>query len=280
MYMLVFLLLLSFTLELSAFKARRDDVEIVVVIPSHNNKRFLRRNLHSLVRQTYPKWEMIYINDCSTDKTGKRVERFIKKYHIRKRSEIIHNNERMGAMANIYHAVTKTAPHKVIVLMDGDDKFKNKRVLERVAKTYRNKKVWITYGNYQASPRKHWTNDPCHAFPKKVIRKRDFRNYTWVCYPLRTFRAKLFHHIKKEDLMWKEKFFPVVSDTGYMFPMLEMAARGHIYFEKRVQYIYHVNSPINDFRLRLPLMEEVSAYIRALPRYKPLKKLSYEKKPH
>jgi glycosyltransferase involved in cell wall biosynthesis len=269
----LFLLLLLPLCELTAFKVRKNDVEIVVVIPSYNNKRFLRRNLHSLIRQTYPKWEMIYLNDCSTDKTGDRVERFIKKYRIAKRSKVIHNNERVGAMANIYNAVSQTAPHKVIVLMDGDDKFKNRRVLARVAKTYRNKKVWISYGNYQASPQKGWTNDPCHAFPKQVMRKRAFRNYTWVCYPLRTFRAKLFHLIKKEDLMWKDKFFPVVSDTGYMFPMLEMASRGHIHFEKKVQYIYHVNSPINDFRLRLPLMDEVSAYIRGLPRYKALKKL-------
>jgi glycosyltransferase involved in cell wall biosynthesis len=266
-----------FSRELTPDKVKPSDIDIVVVIPSYNNENYIQRNLKSVLKQDYPKWEMIYINDCSTDNTGSLVEEFVKKHHLEDRTTIIHNPERIGAMANIYQGAHRVDPKKVVVLLDGDDELKGSKVFSRVARIYRNKKIWMSYGNYKATPKNAWSNDPCYAFPRSVMKNQTFRRFTWICYPLRTFYAKLFHLIKKEDLMWQGKFLPVVSDPGYMFPMLEMASRYHIHFEKKVLYTYHVNNPINDFRINLPLMKEVSAHIRSLPKYKPLKKLFHEK---
>lgn len=269
--------LVLFQSALFCKEPKASDAEIVVVIPSYNNEKYLKRNLNSVLKQDYPKWEMIYINDASTDNTKALVEKFVKKHHLEDRATIIHNPERIGAMANIYQGVHRVAPQKVVVLLDGDDELKGSKVFSRVARIYKSKKVWISYGNYTATPKDAWSNDPCYRFPRSVIKNQSFRQFTWICYPLRTFYAKLFHLIKKEDLMWKGNFLPVVSDPGYMFPMLEMASKNHIHFEKKVLYTYHVNNPINDFRINLPLMKEVSAHVRALPKYKPLKKLFHEK---
>lgn len=267
-------LLLLISSWLSAH-VRHDDVELVVVIPSYNNAPYVEENLKSLFTQEYPKWQMIYLNDASTDKTGAEVERCVRKYKMQNRCVIVHNRERLGAMANLYHAIHAIDAHKVVVQLDGDDMLKDKTVLSLVAKTYRNKNIWISYGNYEATPKNApgWYNDSCHAFPEEVMNNADFRNYTWVAYPLRTFYAKLFHKIKEADLKYQGKFFPVVSDTGMMHPMLEMAANGHIHFEKKVLYIYRVNTGNNDFFVRKPLMDEVSSYIKALPKYPALNQL-------
>ena len=232
----------------------------MVVIPSYNNEPYVEENLKSLFKQEYPKWQMIYLNDASTDRTGAEAERLVYKYKMQKRCLVIHNKERKGAMANLYHAIHAVHPHKVIVQLDGDDMLKDKTVLSRVAKTYRNKDIWITYGNYEAYPKDApgWHNDSCHAFPSEVINNATFRDYTWVAYPLRTFYAKLFHNIKESDLKYQGQFFQVVSDTGMMHPMFEMAANGHIHFENKVLYMYRVNTGNNDFYVRKPLMDEVS----------------------
>lgn len=259
----------------AAFHVRHDDVELVVVIPSYNNEPYVEENLKSLFKQEYPKWQMIYINDASTDRTGAEAERLVYKYNMQKKCLVIHNKENKGAMANLYHAIHAVNPRKVIVQLDGDDMLKDKNVLSRVAKTYRNKDVWITYGNYEAYPKDApgWHNDSCHAFPREVMQNASFRDYTWVAYPLRTFYAKLFHNIKESDLKYQGQFFQVVSDTGMMHPMLEMAANGHIHFENKVLYIYRVNTGNNDFYVRKPLMDEVSSYIKSLPKYQALKQL-------
>jgi glycosyltransferase involved in cell wall biosynthesis len=272
---LLLLFLLSSSWLSASFHVRHDDVELVVVIPSYNNASYVEENLKSLFDQEYPKWQLIYLNDASTDNTRGEVDRCIRKYKMQNRCVVVHNKARLGAMANLYHAIHAIDPHKVVVQLDGDDMLKDKTVLGCVAKTYRNKNVWIRYGNSEATPKDStgWHNDSCHAFPEEVQINASFRYYTWVAYPLRTFYAKLFHNIKEADLKYKGQFFPVVSDTGMMHPMLEMAANGHIHFEKKVLYIYRVNTGNNDFFVRKPLMDEVSSYIKALPKYPALNQL-------
>lgn len=251
------------------------EVKMTVVICSYNNEQYAEENIKSLATQDYPHWDMIYINDHSNDKTGRVVEQLVKKYGIEDKSYIIHNEARKGATENIYTAAHLVDPKRVIVLLDGDDMLKGKKVLSKIAKIYKNKKVWLTYGNYETYPKNApgWNPDSCYKFPKEVIQNRRFRQFTWICYPLRTFYAKLFHNIKEQDLKYKGKFFPVVSDTGMMFPMLEMASDGHIRYVNKSLYIYRINTGINDFFVRKPLMEEVSAHIRSQPPYAPLKKL-------
>jgi glycosyltransferase involved in cell wall biosynthesis len=259
----------------SRFHVRHDDIEIVVVICSYNNEKYVEENLKSLFCQEYPKWQLIYLNDASLDKTGNEADRIIYKYKMQNRCVVVHNKDRQGAMSNIFHAVHAVNPRKVVVLLDGDDMLKDNTVLTRVAKIYRNKNIWMSYGNYESYPKDApgWHNDSCHAFPPEVLQNRSFRNYTWVAYPLRTFYAKLFHNIKENDLKYQGQFFPVVSDTGMMHPMFEMAANGHIHYEKKIMYIYRVNTGNNDFHLRKPLMDEVSNYIKYLPKYPVLKQL-------
>lgn len=41
--------------------------EVTVLIPFFNSKRYLRESILSVLKQTYQKWKLILIDDCSTD---------------------------------------------------------------------------------------------------------------------------------------------------------------------------------------------------------------------
>ena len=43
--------------------------KFVLIIPSYNNENYIEKNLSSVLRQDYPKFRFIYINDASTDNT-------------------------------------------------------------------------------------------------------------------------------------------------------------------------------------------------------------------
>ena len=248
-----------------------EPIEFVVVIPSYNNEQWCIANLESVVNQTYPHFTICYINDCSTDKTGQLVDQYIKEKNLEGHLNVIHNGNRKGAMANLYMAISRLDPKKVVAVVDGDDRLAHNGVLELLAKTYADRNVWITHGNYTTEP---FTKESyCEEYSKKTQSKLRFRKSKWMGCQLRTFYAKLFQLIEKEDLMWKSEFLPMTYDLAIMFPMLEMASFGHIRFISDPIYVVNTVNPISDRKKNVQLQRDLDKHLRTLPSYKPLKEL-------
>jgi hypothetical protein len=270
----LFLLILCCSpLSYLAAKENRKPVEIVVLIPSYNNEQWYEKNLESIVCQTYPHFTIHYINDCSSDRTGELVQHFINSRGLQNKATLINNVERKGALANIYNAVHSFRPRQVVVICDGDDWLAHPRVLETVAKVYSEseRNIWMTYGTLQTVPGN--VIDCCEEVPANVAKKRTFRSYKWVTSHLRTFYAKLFQLIKKEDLQLQGEFFRMTYDQAIMFPLLEMASEGHFKFIPEVLYKYNMINPLNDNKVNAQLQKLLELYIRAMPPYQPLKNL-------
>lgn len=41
--------------------------KISIVLPTYNGEKYLRKSIESVLNQTYQNWELILVNDCSTD---------------------------------------------------------------------------------------------------------------------------------------------------------------------------------------------------------------------
>lgn len=240
---------------------------IVVIVPSYNNEKWYFDNLQSiLTQQNYSNFRVIYINDCSTDKTLTYVEEYKKNYDVNGKITLINNSTRRGAMANIYHAVHSCHDDEIILLVDGDDRLANNNVFNFINTVYTKEDVWLTYGQYKEWP--HGTLGFNKPFSKQVIESNSFRKAQGALpvSHLRTFYAWLFKLIKKEDLMYKNDFFVMTWDKAIMAPMLEMAG-----FRQKcisdVLYIYNNNNPLNDHRVDKKLQMELMYYILNMPPY-------------
>lgn len=42
---------------------------ISIILPTYNGSRFIRDSIESIIKQTYKNWELIIVDDCSTDDT-------------------------------------------------------------------------------------------------------------------------------------------------------------------------------------------------------------------
>lgn len=42
---------------------------ISVIMPVYNGEKYLKQSIESVIQQTYKDWELIIVNDCSTDKS-------------------------------------------------------------------------------------------------------------------------------------------------------------------------------------------------------------------
>lgn len=74
--------------------------EISVVLPTYNGERYLKQSIESIINQTYDDWELIIVDDCSTDKTSEIIEEYAEKDS---RICIIHNrvNQKLPKSLNI-----------------------------------------------------------------------------------------------------------------------------------------------------------------------------------
>ena len=63
---------------------------VSIIMPSWNTGRFIAESIQSVINQTYKRWELIIVDDCSTDNTDEVVESFkddrIKYFHNEKNS--------------------------------------------------------------------------------------------------------------------------------------------------------------------------------------------------
>lgn len=257
-----------FSKEEGAKSFLRNERQIVVVIPSFNNKEWFKRNLDSVFSQKYRSYRIIYVDDASTDGTGDQVLTYVAEKKQQHRVKVIKNKRRVGALANTYKAAKLCNPEEIIAILDGDDWFAHPQVLEKLNTIYADPEVWVTYGQFVYYPcgSPGWSAQ----VPAEVIEKNAFREYSWVTTALRTFYAGLFHKIRKEDLLYEGEFFQMAGDLAYMWPIVEMAGK-HSRFIPEVLYVYNVETSINDIKKDPDTQRNLGFVIRERKRYQPVK---------
>lgn len=63
---------------------------VSIIMPVYNSEKYIEDAVNSILKQTYNNWELIIVNDCSTDNSSKIINRFcendsrIKVYHLEK----------------------------------------------------------------------------------------------------------------------------------------------------------------------------------------------------
>lgn len=74
--------------------------KVSVVLPTYNGQKYIKEAVESIINQTFEDWELIIVNDCSTDETGKVIEEYGKKDS---RIRIINNNvnKKLPASLNV-----------------------------------------------------------------------------------------------------------------------------------------------------------------------------------
>jgi len=92
--------------------------KVSVVMCTYNGAKYLKEQLESIIRQTYPIYELIVQDDRSTDNTVEILNEYSKKYpHI---IRIYINQQTLGVNENFYSAITR-ATGDYIAISDQDD---------------------------------------------------------------------------------------------------------------------------------------------------------------
>lgn len=245
--------------------SEKGERRIVVLAASYNNKPYHQKHLDSVFNQKYENYQIVYIDDCSTDGTFDLVSGYAAKKGKSDKLTIIKNTQRKGALRNQYEATQQLNPTDLVVILDADDWFADNDVLSYINKVYGDKDIWMTYGQFIQHPTKHrgWNV----KIPDHVVQNNSFRKFTHTPSHLRTYYAGLFQHIKKEDLLYEGEFFKMTGDMAAMVPMIEMAHKGHFKFIEKVLMVYNIGNPLNDHKLVKGLQQKLDVVIRGRKPY-------------
>ena len=111
-----------------------------VVIPLYNKDAYITQTLNSVLNQTYQNFEIIVVNDCSTDNSISKV----KAVHDN-RIKIIEHSENKGLSASRNTGI-KAATHPYIAFLDADDHWDSiyLETIGNLIKEYPNEYVFAT----------------------------------------------------------------------------------------------------------------------------------------
>ncbi|MFR5599299.1 MAG: glycosyltransferase family 2 protein, partial [Holdemania filiformis] len=156
-------------------------MKVSVLIPAYNSEKEIYTCIRSLLEQTYHDFEVIAVDDGSTDRTGSRLD-FYAKIHPELITVIHQENRGVAAARN---AALKAAKGEFILFLDSDDWMKRRTLETLVAAQARYQADVVICGNVyegRITTRRHVRRVQIphkRTLMKMLMKDRQVRNYAW-----------------------------------------------------------------------------------------------------
>ncbi len=144
---------------------------VSIIMPSFNTANFIGKTIESVLNQTYKHWELLIIDDCSTDNTDEVMLKYRDERIIYKK-----NKKNLGAAISRNKALEK-ARGKWIAFLDSDDLWYPTKLEEQINFMKENK-YFFSYTNYEEIDENGIKNGVKVLGPKKITRRKMYC-YCW-----------------------------------------------------------------------------------------------------
>jgi len=117
--------------------------KVSIIVPMYNAEKFIGKTIESVLSQTHENWEMLIMNDVSTDNSLAVVNEFAKKDD---RIKVVNTEKNMGVVKGRNHLID-LANGKYIAFLDADDYWHSQK-LEKQIKFMKGKNASISCTEY------------------------------------------------------------------------------------------------------------------------------------
>lgn len=165
---------------------------VSIIMPSWNTEKFIGESIQSVLNQTYKKWELVIVDDCSTDNTEKIVASFNDE-----RIRYFRNEKNSGAALTRNRAI-REAKGEWIAFLDSDDLWMPQK-LECQIKFMQKNDLFFSYHEYEkideeSKPLNIYVSGP------EIVTKRKMYNYGYPGCLTFMYNAKAMGLIQIKDI--------------------------------------------------------------------------------
>lgn len=208
---------------------------ISVILPNYNHSKYLKERINSILNQTYQNFELIILDDNSTDNSAEIISQYRDNLKIK---HIVFNENNSGSTFKQWQKGFSLAQGELIWIAESDDTCKN-NLLERLIKPFtQDKRIVLSYAlsrkiDQDGNPldnRKPKGKDLYYIGTDFIKRKMSMIN------SVANASAALF---KKDAVLKIDKNYMTFKGCGDWLFWIELAERGNVVC---------VNEQLNMFR--------------------------------
>lgn len=119
---------------------------VSIVMPAHNSEKYIEEAIRSVLAQTYKNWELLVVDDASTDSSVNIVKRFIKEDN---RIKLFKNKHPKGYPAIPRNVAVDMAKGRYIAFLDSDDVWLPNKLEEQLPFFELSTEIGVVFSNYE-----------------------------------------------------------------------------------------------------------------------------------
>jgi glycosyltransferase, family 2 len=194
--------------------------KVSIIVPMYNAEKFIGKTIESVLAQTYQNWEMLIMNDVSTDNSLAIVSMYAKKDE---RIKIVNTEKNVGVVKG-RNFLIDLASGKYIAFLDADDYWHNEK-LEKQIKFMKEKNASISCTEYtRVKENEEKINDVIikEEISYNDMLKNNYLGCLTVIYDAKKIGKRYFKELEKNEdyVLWLE----IVKDVNTIYGLKENLA--------------------------------------------------------
>lgn len=165
---------------------------VSIIMPSWNTGKFIIETIQSVINQTYTNWELLIVDDCSTDNTEEIIASFKDD-----RIKYFRNKKNSGAALTRNRAL-REARGEWIAFLDSDDLWMSEKLEKQIAFMKKNG-YSLSYTEYEKIDEDSKSLNIYVSGPGKV-NKRQMYNYDYIGQLTMMYSAKQYGLIQTKNI--------------------------------------------------------------------------------
>ena len=118
---------------------------VSVIIPFYNSEKFIKDAIDSVIAQTYTNWELLLIDDGSTDSSTEIALEYVDQYHD-KFYYLEHKDHKNKGTCASRNLAIRNSKGKYIALLDSDDVWFPEKLEQQTNIIRKNKDIDVVFG--------------------------------------------------------------------------------------------------------------------------------------